>query len=193
VISSFSRITKSVLALGLLAAAMVAMTCSGGKREVSEADVEFAQAKVQNFRQELRAALLSGLEGGPEEAVTVCSRTAYHIATRLSGEGVEMGRTSHKIRNPKNAPADWIEPLLAEYVGGSTEPYRAVVLGNGRFGYVEPMTVAGPCLMCHGKSVAPALLERIARHYPEDQATGFAQGDFRGLFWVTMPLGAEEK
>lgn len=182
-----------VSALGLLAAVVVVMTCSGGKQEVGEADVEFAQAALKPFKMELRAALLNGLEGGPEEAVTVCSRTAYDIAFRLSRDGVEMGRTSHKLRNPKNAPAAWIEPLLADYVRGSTEPFRTVVLDGGRFGYVEPIHVKGRCLMCHGESVEQALVERIAQHYPDDQATGFADGDFRGLFWVTMPLGSEEK
>jgi len=47
--------------------------------------------------------------------------------------------------------------------------------------------------MCHGPSVAPALAARIAQHYPEDEATGFEEGDFRGLFWVTMPLSTEEE
>jgi hypothetical protein len=178
---------------GLIAAIVVGMACSGEKQEVGEADVEFAQTALKPFKLELKAALLNGLEGGPEEAITVCGRTASDIAYRLSRNGVEMGRTSHKLRNPKNAPSDWIDPLLAEYVGGSTEPFRAVVLDRGRFGYVEPIYATGPCLMCHGESVTQALVERIKQHYPEDQATGFADGDFRGLFWVTMPLGSEEK
>ena len=40
------------------------------------------------------------------------------------------------------------------------------------------------CTTCHGTSVDPALLAHIRERYPEDRATGYSVGDFRGLFWV---------
>jgi hypothetical protein len=42
--------------------------------------------------------------------------------------------------------------------------------------------------MCHGPDVAPPIAGRIATLYPDDAATGFEESDFRGLFWITMPL-----
>jgi hypothetical protein len=175
----------------MIASALVA--CAGDDSAVSSGDIELAQTALAPFKQQLKAALLNGLESGPEDAITVCSRTAPEIAAHLSRNGVEMGRTSHKLRNPKNAPPDWAKELLADYAKGSRDPFRAVVIGNGRFGYVEPVYTQKLCLMCHGASVAPALAARIAQYYPEDDATGFEEGSFRGLFWVTMPLGSEEE
>jgi hypothetical protein len=92
------------------------------------------------------------------------------------------------LRNSANAPADWVKPLLAEYVSGTRDTYTAVRLDNGRFGYVEPIRVEKVCLMCHGSDVAPPIAGRIATLYPDDAATGFEESDFRGLFWITMPL-----
>lgn len=188
---SFIISNRAVTPLLVILTLLVA--CSAGGSDVSSNDVELAQTALQPFKKQLKAALLNGLESGPEDAIAVCSRTAPEIASHLSKDGVEMGRTSHKIRNPKNASPDWARPLLADFAKGSDEPFRAVVIGDGRFGYVEPIVVQKPCLMCHGPSVAPALAARIEQHYPEDEATGFEEGDFRGLFWVTMPLSTEEE
>ena len=107
-----------------------------------------------------------------------------------ASDGVEMGRTSHLLRNPANAPQPWVEPLLAAYVADPelSEP-RAVRLGDSRFGYVEPIRTINLCINCHGPAVEEELLAEIRSLYPEDQATGFKVGDLRGLFWVTMPLG----
>ena len=40
------------------------------------------------------------------------------------------------------------------------------------------------CLTCHGTELDPAIAAQIAASYPADEATGFAAGDFRGVFWV---------
>ena len=44
-----------------------------------------------------------------------------------------------------------------------------------------------PCLTCHGERVSDAVHEQIAELYPDDRATGFKLGEFRGLLWVTIP------
>jgi hypothetical protein len=56
---------------------------------------------------------------------------------------------------------------------------------------VEAIRMEKPCLMCHGPEIAPPIAERIAKLYPDDEATGFEEGDFRGLFWITMPADAD--
>lgn len=176
--------------LGVIAA-VLAVACSTGERTVNDAEIERARTTLQPFKKELKSALLEGLEGGPVEAISVCREAAPEIALRHSSGGIEMGRTSHRLRNPGNKPADWVKPLLDAYANGGTESHRAVVLGDGRIGYVEPIYVQKPCLMCHGETVAPVIADEIARDYPEDAAVGFKEGDFRGLFWVTMPHDGE--
>ena len=64
-----------------------------------------------------------------------------------------------------------------------------VALGAGRIGYAEPIFMKPLCVTCHGEALAAPVRERIAELYPEDRATGFRVGDFRGLFWAEFPAG----
>jgi len=38
------------------------------------------------------------------------------------------------------------------------------------------------CLACHGESLSQELQAVLHERYPEDQATGFKEGDIRGAF-----------
>jgi hypothetical protein len=143
----------------------------------------------------LQSALKEGLAKGPVEAVDACRLRAPEIArdaARAASAGggpdaaaVDLGRTSHRLRNPANGPREWVRPLLDAYLAepGNRAP-RAVDLGNGRWGYVQPIFVQPMCLTCHGTSIGEPLKARIAELYPEDRAVGFSDGDFRGLFWA---------
>lgn len=140
---------------------------------------------VEPFKKELKGALVEGLKAGPENAIDVCQRLAPEIAEQAGNENVRLGRTSHKLRNPDNAPAEWMKPLLEYYLANphDSEP-QAVQLAGGVVGYAEPIRVQPVCLACHGREIAPEVAAQLAEHYPEDQATGFAASEFRGLFWV---------
>lgn len=191
--SNMSRRCR-VLIVAVLPVVLCCLACQGSveQPEVSPADLERAQATLAPFKEQLVDALTGSLsEGGPESAIHVCRDRAPEIATQLSVGGVEMGRTSHRTRNPANAPQPWVEPLLAAYLENprDTKP-RAVYLDEGKVGYVEPIYVMSFCLSCHGSSIDPTLLTEIQSVYPDDQATGFMADDLRGLFWVTIPRDA---
>ena len=147
-----------------------------------------AQEALQPLKQRLMGELTQASADGPENAIDVCRVKAPAIAAALSVGGIRVGRTSHRLRNPANAPASWMEPLLASYRDDpNLRTHRAVRLDDGGVGYVEPIYVKPLCLTCHGKTLSPSVSEKINTLYPEDQAVGFEEGDFRGLFWVTMP------
>ena len=184
---------KSTILIFTAVVVAVVASCSGGGSEVDPADIYRAQAALQPFKEELKGALLEGLEDGPQGAILVCKSAAPAIAARQSSDGIQMGRTSHKLRNSDNAPSGWMEPLLTAYESGGDDPHRAVVLDDGRIGYVEPIYVQKPCLMCHGETLVPAVAGQIAAEYPGDRATGFEEGDFRGLFWVTLVPAPDEQ
>jgi hypothetical protein len=151
-----------------------------------QAWIERGGRALEPFKGKLMTALAKGLQdGGPEAAIAVCQVAAPEIAAEVSKPGVEIGRTSHKLRNASNAPRDWMLPLLDEYVttSGKTEP-DVIPLADGGMGYVEPIYVKKMCLVCHGSAISPELDARLGEHYPEDRARGFEEGDFRGLFWV---------
>ena len=101
---------------------------------------------------------------------------------------MRVGRASHRLRNPANAPPAWVAPILETWVADpAARAPRTVSLAEGRSGYVEPILLQPPCLTCHGESLAPEVAERIRTSYPEDRATGFQVGDLRGVFWVEYP------
>ena len=137
------------------------------------------------FKKDLQQALKSGLAEGPTAAIQVCRVKAPGIADALSVDGIRMGRSSHKLRNPENTAPDWVSPIMQTYLddASSREP-RAVKLNGNRWGYVEPIVVQPLCLTCHGLELAPEVAAQISELYPADSATGFAAGDLRGVFWL---------
>lgn len=193
--SSKARRDQLSVLCGLVLTITVLLTgCQGAEpvAEVSAREMEQARNTLQPLKEQLVDALTGALqEGSPESAIAVCRDEAPKIAAELSLDGVQMGRTSHKLRNPDNAPQPWVEPLLAAYLKDpeNSKP-RAVRLDDSTIGYVEPIYAMSFCLSCHGPSIEPALQETIQSLYPEDQATGFHMNDIRGLFWVTLPSDA---
>lgn len=133
---------------------------------------------------------MEAMADGPVAAIRVCSEEAPRIARETAPPGMKMGRTSHRLRNPDNAPQEWMRPLLKIYRNdpSDTAP-RTVALDSGRTGYVEPIYVNALCLRCHGRNIDDKIRTAIAERYPEDEAFGFGDGEFRGLFWVTLPAG----
>lgn len=142
---------------------------------------------LKPLKMDLMGTLKSKLsEHGSVAALESCHLQAGPITEKYAKKIVGMGRTSHKLRNPKNAPKDWVKPYLAEFVSGKRKKPVMVKLPNGNQGYLEPIKVKGMCLICHGKNVSKPLDKKLSKLYPEDQARGFKSGDFRGLFWVEV-------
>lgn len=140
------------------------------------------------MKQTLMATLNEGLAQGQDVAIEVCSIKAPAIASELSQNGVAMGRTSHRLRNPENAGPEWASAVLERYLQVDAElTPQTVALGDGRTGYVEPILTQPLCLACHGSELSPAVEAALDANYPEDNATGFEAGELRGVFWVSFP------
>ena len=122
----------------------------------------------------------------PAGAVAFCHERAPEIARQVSKEKeLKIGRTSHKLRNPDNAPPSWAEPAVQK-----KEARQYVMRGpDDQLGYLAPIKVGGVCVNCHGKKdeLAPGVADKLDKYYPKDQATGFEVGDLRGWFWVEVP------
>ena len=140
------------------------------------------------FKQQLMQALQRGLEQGPAQAIDVCRLEAPAIATEASVDGVAIGRTSFRLRNPANAPTVWQQTGLRHYQQSEDREPMLINLEDGRVGYMEPIVTAPMCLACHGSELSAEVKDALSAHYPADQATGFAAGDLRGIFWVTLPV-----
>lgn len=123
--------------------------------------------------------------GGPARAVEVCSKLAPRLAAEVGREhGLQIGRTSLRLRSRRNAPPAWAENLLAPDL---KEPLF-IDLPDQKTGALFPILLKVQCLTCHGpeEQIADDIRTELKRLYPDDQATGFREGDLRGWFWVEV-------
>ncbi|MFT6398435.1 MAG: hypothetical protein ACJAYU_003193 [Bradymonadia bacterium] len=129
----------------------------------------------------MQTAVAASAEGAPN-AVRVCHDDAPRLAAEASAPGVQLGRTSHRLRSPANAAPNW---AVAHVARGESTP--AVYRGpDGQLAELAPIVTAQACLSCHGHpaTFAPELQATLGALYPNDMATGFTEGDLRGWFWL---------
>lgn len=192
-------------------AAMAAMALALGTAPIAQSDravvgqapddvpaLRPAVARAEAGMNAMQAALMTRLgdemaSGGAASAVTVCRDEAATIAARVAREqGIALGRTSHRLRNPGNAPPPWAAALIRTSAGSKAgaQSVRVFDLGD-RVGVVRPIGFAPMCATCHGSpDQIPAPVRAIvAAAYPDDAATAFVPGDLRGWMWaeVTKP------
>lgn len=128
--------------------------------------------------------------GGPAYAVTFCNERAMPLTDSLSKKyNCQIQRISDKYRNPSNKPNKFDEDVLLK-LGSSNSWEPLLASENGKVVYYKSIRIANPgCLNCHGienKDIAPKTLEAIVQSYPNDIATGYKEGDFRGLWKITF-------
>ena len=130
-------------------------------------------------------------QGGPAFAIQSCHIDVVSAIQRIGRqEGIAAGRTSDRLRNPTNVARPWAAPLVEANSGRTARDVDgfAVDLGD-KVGILRPIAERPMCASCHGPAgkidsvVQKTLLER----YPADRATGFADGEIRGWFWVELP------
>lgn len=171
---------------------MMVLFVGGGLAWGKSAEVSPAAAVGQMKSQLVKELQEAMQKGGPENAIEVCHKRADEIAADFSKQNYKLGRTSHKIRNLKNAPPEWIQKYLDEYKGLTKTDIEKkgmkmaidVKLPNGKKGYLEPLFTQSLCLTCHGSNIPPKVDQKLKALYPKDQARGFQEGEFRGFAWA---------
>lgn len=178
----------------------VVITTSGCNNVFPEAEEKAALEKGASLADASFKALSARLqhamkEGGPAHAVDFCSLNALSIVDSLSTKNnAHIRRTSDRIRAPHERPdaeeARYLQAMLAEWKAGATAAdlsARAVVHGDS-VAYYQPIFINSPaCLKCHGtagESLDASALAVINERYPDDQATGYAMGDLRGMWSI---------
>ncbi|MCB9915624.1 MAG: DUF3365 domain-containing protein [Planctomycetes bacterium] len=156
-----------------------------------QAQLERARGAALQMKDTLLQALSAELaRGGPADAIAVCKERAPAVAQEV-GEalGLRIGRTAQRLRNARNQAPAWAAPLLADAPAAP----RFAVADDGTLGVTLPITLQAQCLGCHGDpaTMLPAVRDALAASYPDDRATGFAEGDLRGWFWVEVPAARE--
>jgi hypothetical protein len=146
---------------------------------------------------ELTAALGTG---GPEKAVDVCHTKALPLTNEPLPDLPQVTavkRTSLRLRNPANAP-DVAERAALDHVAAliaAGQPAPAILVQRLESAGTTPewrlyrsVGVQAACLACHGAPGAqsPSLRALLRERYPQDTATGYAVGDWRGLIRITV-------
>lgn len=161
-----------------------------------EKTIAACERLITDFQSALKRDLFSALaEGGPESAISVCRVKAPAIADSFSQmAGLEIRRVSLRQRNPQYAPDSFEIAVLEQFAAtGSAEPqtYSAVTFDSAdvrRFRYIREIKVDRLCLNCHGDpgTFSEPLAAALARDYPRDRAVGYAIGESRGGFSITV-------
>lgn len=154
--------------------------------------IEAAGAAMAALKKALGGRLKAAIkDGGPHNALQACHDDAASItASTVEAGGIAVGRTSTKLRNPKNSAPPWMQAFLESTRGKTASQVQARVFDLGdRVGLVRPIGTIKLCLTCHGaaESLDPKVKDALAESYPEDAAVGFEPGDLRGLFWAEAP------
>jgi hypothetical protein len=109
------------------------------------------------------------------------------LGRRYSGR---FGRTSDKLRDPRNAPPLWARDIVArEGTPAFKDATTWVVPIGTNVGVLAPLETREGCVLCHGPipAMPPETAAKIRVTYPGDRATGYEVGQLRGWIWAEIP------
>lgn len=174
--------------------ALLIPTLSVAGAEMNDAALlEKSRQVVMTFQKSLGSKLKAAMQsGGPVKAIDVCSTEAMPIAENISETyGAVVKRVTDKPRNPSNqANADELTALqqLADKITKEQGPYELLTSADhGHKRYYKAIKIQPLCLTCHGDKVSSEVSAALAKHYPNDQATGYQLGELRGTFVIDWP------
>ena len=151
-----------------------------------------AKVRIQPFASQLLETVQEAIRThGAAKAVDACQLMAPQIADRHSQSEWQIGRTSFKLRNPKNAPDAWEQKVLNHFQQQIANGKPAKELSFGEvvgddYRYMQAIAVAEPCLTCHGENIDSQVRASLQERYPQDRAIGYRVGDLRGAFTLTL-------
>ncbi len=162
------------------------------------AELARARETATALAQDLAGLVFSTLESrGPVAAVEVCSEVAQERTASFATDGVYVRRITDRLRNPLNAPdaaeARELDRMRALDDEGrlSGDIIRLVRAGDQTtLHLVRPIRTQAPCLTCHGDvaTIPEDVRAILDERYPEDRATGYREGEFRGAISVRVPV-----
>ena len=175
----------------------VCFVCVFAAPSLSEQSLETeAEALAAEFVGQLKPLLKSALQdGGPVNAIEVCSHQAPKLADSLAAEsGWLVRRVSLKSRNASRAVPDlWETDVLRDFnrrqqAGENAAQISYSETTPSHFRYMQAQGVEGVCLTCHGQQLSPEVKDVLQKYYPDDIATGYSVGQIRGAMSLTRPL-----
>ena len=159
---------------------------------------ELGQEITSVAQNELMKKVKSAMEaGGPVGAIRYCNVNASPLVDSLSDAyNCSLQRVSLKNRSPRNATSNSNETLLLnkmlEASLDGSEVKDTIVAQQGNLIYYKAIFIGmETCLKCHGqigKEISPETMKTILELYPDDKATNYRIGEFRGVWKLTFTL-----
>jgi Protein of unknown function (DUF3365) len=182
----------------LLASGLAA--CAPKVMKPDPVDLTAARQSALLLEVAIRNQLLDRLERDEAPAAVY---TAYRDEVRvITGDiakkaGVDLKRVSERVRNPANAADDWERKQLALFQywldAGLDEHTLEVseIVTEGKvkyFRWMRPITMGETCITCHGDKIEPKLLTLLVHDFPDDEATGYFEGELAGAYSVKKEI-----
>ncbi len=170
-------------------------------KKVADADIlkaAYSQGSTisENAQKFIFSQLQEQLQNGDiESALKFCNTNAYPFTDAIAAEtNSVVKRTSFKTRNKSNSPDSLEAMLLDSYLynveNNLTLDDNVQKMDEEYLLYTKPILLNNPlCLQCHGevgKDISLENYEIIKNLYPEDEAIGYKQGDFRGMWSIKL-------
>jgi len=180
--------------LWVLLLSLLVFSCSKQKAEEEEniklikKGKEISQKSTVVLQKTLKYALK---KGGVKNALDVCNSSALELTKSLEKEyDVEIKRKSHRNRNKINKVNKTEDSLINDYIKlikKREEMKPKIIRANGEVTYYSPIITGNACLQCHGqpmKDIEKENFRYIKSLYPNDLATGFKEGNLRGVWSI---------
>lgn len=124
------------------------------------------------------------------EALAFCTGSADRITKEVNAKlpsYAKVRRTALKVRNNStNKPDTTDMRIMQNYQKAIAEstftPKDIKIVEEGNVTRVyKPLITKAVCLKCHGSTLSPQIAGAIKSAYPTDHATGFKEGELRGV------------
>jgi hypothetical protein len=122
-------------------------------------------------------------------AMGFCSSKAKEITEDINTklpDYASVRRTALKIRNKSNTP-DTTDIKIMELYKKAIEAKTfkptdiKIIEEKDAYRIYKPLVAKAMCLKCHGENISGEIKAVIEKVYPEDKATGYKEGDLRGV------------
>lgn len=169
------------------------------QEQIRQIGAESAKALTDRLIGQLNQALA---QGGRSYALDFCASQAQAqtaLVERDLGRGIEIKRTTLHYRNAANAPDSYEKEALRYFQDalasqGQLPADYIQFVPPATYRYYKPLAMASMCLQCHGDAAGfdEEFRQQLQARYPGDRATGYQEGDFRGVIRVSVPAALLE-
>ncbi len=189
------KLITSIIATSVIVIASESNTTNLSIPPIAKEGISYIKMLGKELKINMKKHMMADKSG--VEAAGFCATKAEDIAKEVSKKfpkGVRVYRTSLKYRNEANKPDEKDKEVLENLqktIENKTFKKKPIVvkLDNNKTRVYVPLLVEKVCLKCHGnvESMNPKVKEIISTKYPHDKATGFKEGDLRGVIVAEVP------